>query len=160
MTGRTALVPAFTGPVAYSSVWTWLAVAAVLAVVTYYAGAMWLTRPRKPEPVSSKEIDVTDARDRTLARLAAIEAALAAGTIGERTAYGQVSTAARGFVEEVTGAPVTRMTLEDVTASGLPRIPGLVGLLYPPQFAPERESSPAAAIDAARELVATWPGSR
>ena len=61
-----------TGPVGYSAVWGWLALAAVLVVVAWYAGVAWWARPRR-RPAADRPAPLPDVRQRHLAELDRIE---------------------------------------------------------------------------------------
>lgn len=143
-------------PVGYSSLWGWLAVAAVLLVVLWYVGvALWARRGR-PRPVV---VPVATARERALAALDEVHRGVASGQLADRDGYQRTSTIVRTFVADTTGLPTHTMALADLREAGVPHLAETVALMYPPEFAPA--GTPAAEpIDAtlhrARELVASW----
>ena len=143
-----------TGPLGYSGWLLLTAVAAVLVVAGLWAFLGWdrwagrrRRRPLAPPP---------DLRQRTLDRIDVVQAAVADGRLDPRHAAAELSRLVRGYVGTVTGRPVSSMTLADLRASGLPRIPDLVAVLYPPQFAPDAQPDTLALVDLAREVVTTW----
>lgn len=147
-----------TDPVGYSPVWAWLAVAAIVVVVAWYAGVTlwahargWAATASRPTPVS--------ARQRALGDLDLIAAQVASGDLPERAGYQQMSRVVRAFVAEVTGMPTHSMALADLQAAGVHGVAEAVALMYPPEFAP----APAPQLEPldqtlarARHLVATW----
>ena len=149
----------FTGPVGYSTVWGWLALAAVLVVVAWYAGVAWWARPRR-RPAADRPAPLPDVRQRHLAELDRIEQDVLAGRISARAGYQRTSLTVRTFVTEAGGVPARTMALADLRAAGQPRLADAVALMYPPEFAPaEAEPSDGhlrATLGRAMELVATW----
>ena len=149
----------FAGPVGYSAVWGWLALAAVLVVVAWYAGVAWWARPRR-RPAGERPAPLPDVRQRHLAELDRIEQDVHAGRITARAGYQRTSLTVRTFVTEAGGVPARTMTLTDLRAADQPRLADAVALMYPPEFAPaEAQSSDGHLRDTlgrARELVATW----
>ena len=149
----------FTGPVGYSAVWGWLALAAVLVVVAFYAGVAWWARPRR-HPAADRPAPLPDVRQRHLAELDRIEQDVLAGRLTARAGYQRTSLTVRTFVTEAGGIPARTMALADLRAAGQPRLADAVELMYPPEFAPA-EAEPAdgqlqATLDRARKLVVTW----
>lgn len=149
----------FTGPVGYSAVWAWLALAAVLVVVAYYAGVLWWARPGRG-PAADRPAPLPDVRRRHLAELDRIEQDVLAGRITARAGYQRASLTVRTFVTEAGGVPARSMALADLRAAGQPRLAAAVALMYPPEFAPT-EAAPTdghlrETLGRARELVATW----
>lgn len=147
-----------TDPVAYSSWWLWLAVAAIVLVLGWYVGVTlwahargWVATDRRPTPVG--------ARERALGDLDLIAQQVASGRLPERGGYQQMSLVVRTFVAEVTGLPAHSMALADLRAAGVQGVAEAVALMYPPEFAP----APAPQYEPldhtlarARHLVATW----
>lgn len=147
----------FTDPIGYSSIWIWLAVAALLLVLGWYAGvtiwahaSQWRRGRGQPEP---------SARDRALFELDRIGQQVAAGGMSERDGYQQMSRVVRGFVSESTGLPTHSMALADLHAAGVTGVAEAIALMYPPEFAP----APAPQYEPidhtlarARALVVSW----
>ena len=147
-----------TGPVGYSALWGWLALAAVLVVVAWYAGVTWWARARR-RPAADRPAPLPDVRQRHLAELDRIERDVPDGRMSARAGHQRTSLTVRSFVAEAGGVPAHTMALADLRAAGQPRLADAVALMYPPAFAPA-EAEPAgscgATLDRARELVATW----
>lgn len=150
----------FAEPVAYGGHWLWLALAAVLLAVAWYLGVWLWSIPRKPKPAPQRTVNLPDLRTRHLAELDRIEAGVRTGELPERDAYQQMSTLVRSFVSGVSGIPTETMTLSDLRAAGLPRLPETVELMYPPEFSPDPVDDPeqrlTTTLSRARELVSTW----
>ncbi len=144
-----------TGPFGYSGRLALLAVGCVVLVVAVHAFLAWRALRRGADPV----VDAgppPGLREETLARIDAIGTEVAAGRLDRRSATTSLSPLVRGYVAARTGRAVTVMTLADLEGSGLPRVPELVGVLYPPQFAPESDADTLELVGRAREVVATW----
>jgi hypothetical protein len=144
-----------TGPLGYSGWLAALAVTCVAVVLGVHALLAWRGLRADPRRVHV-ERPPAGLRDATLARIDAIGAEVAAGRLDRRSATTALSPLVRGFVGAVTGRPLASMTLADLEASRLPRVPELVGVLYPPQFAPESSVDTLDLVARAREVVATW----
>jgi hypothetical protein len=144
-----------TGPLGYSGWLVVLAVACVAVVVGVHALLAWRGLRADP-PRVRVERPSPDLLVETLARIDAIGAEVAAQRLDRRSATTALSPLVRGFVGAVTGRPLAAMTLTDLEESGLPRVPELVGVLYPPQFAPESSADTLDLVARAREVVATW----
>lgn len=144
-----------TGPLGYSGWVALLGLACVLLVAGGYAFLAW--RGLRPDPRPEEHPTPTPGlREDTLARIDAVGTSVAAGRLDRRDATTALSPIVRGYVGAMTGRPVSSMTLADLEASGLPRVPELVSVLYPPQFAPESSADTMHLVARAREVVATW----
>lgn len=154
-------VDEFVGPVGYAGPWTWLPWVLVLAVVAYYAWVV-LGGRRQPEAeeefVSSKNPADT-LRGRRLQEFDRIDQAVRSGQLPLREGFQRLSANVRTFVGEVTDVPARTMTLEELRASGHPRVAEAIAAMYPPEFEPGETASYddfARSLQQARELVRTW----
>ena len=144
-----------TGPIGYSGWLLALGLGCGLAVAGGAAFLVWWALRSDARPATPAPRD-TDLRRETLDHLDGIRAELAAGRLEPRAAADGCSRLVRAYVSDVTGRPVTSMTLADLRGSGVPGLPELVAVLYPPQFAPDVAEGTLALVDRAREVVATW----
>ncbi|GAA3803686.1 hypothetical protein [Nocardioides panacisoli] len=150
----------FHGPVGYSDLWLWLAVAGVALVALYYLAAWLLTRPRPTGPGRwSRTTDVPSARREHLERIDAIEADVRAGRIPARVGHQRLSEVVRSYVEAVSALPARTMALADFRAHAPAPLADAIELMYPPEFAPEpavaQERFDLAVRDG-RRLVTSW----
>jgi hypothetical protein len=150
----------FHGPVGYSHLWLWLAVAAVLVVALYYLAAWLLTRPRRSGPAGrGRTTDVPGARRDHLQRIDAIEADVRAGRLPARVGHQRLSEVVRSYVQAVSQLPALTMALADFRAQAPAPLADAIELMYPPEFAPD---GPIAlerfdqALRDGRRLVASW----
>ena len=150
----------FHGPVGYSHLWLWLAVAGVVLVALYYLAAWLLTRPR-PDGAGrwSRTADVPGARREHLQRIDAIEADVRAGRIPARVGHQRLSEVVRSYVEAVSALPALTMALADFRAQAPAPLADAIELMYPPEFAPDRTVAQERfdqAVRDGRRLVASW----
>lgn len=165
---QTRLPREFHGPISHSSLWLWLALAALAAVAVYYAGVTWWGRPRRTtapaEPVPAPAPPPVDPRPGHLAELDRIAREVADGRLPARVGHQEVSRTVRSYVSAVSPLPADRMTLADLrsVAHGNRTIllADAIELMYPPSFAPSEEGRAAErfpeAVIRARQLVTSW----
>ena len=150
----------FTGPVGYSHLWLWLAVAGVALVALYYLVVWLLTRPRRTGPTMwGRMTDVPNARRDHLQRIDAIEAEVRAGRLAARTGHQQLSEVVRSYVEAVSALPARTMALADFRAHAPAPLADAIELMYPPEFAPDppvAQERFEQAVRDSRRLVASW----
>ncbi|MBS4751659.1 hypothetical protein KG112_02410 [Nocardioides sp. zg-ZUI104] len=149
----------FTGPVAHSSLWLWLAVALAVLVVAYYVLSWWLTRPPRPPKVLRVDVDTPGLRAVHLSRLDALVAQVQAGELSARDGHQGLSEVVRSYVASVTTLPARSMALADFRSSAPPELTEAIELMYPPEFAPDDAIAAERFADAvahARRLVSTW----
>ena len=161
-----------TDPVAYAALWSYLAVGLPLLVVAWYAGVTWLTRDRSVSHVPGW-LRLWRARRAHLRELDRIETGRREGELSTRRASQAISATVRSFVSEVGDVDTRAMNLEQLRASGVPRVAAVVELVYPPAFQPgdggdgrddrdgerpDEDERLGEALTDARELVTAWPG--
>ncbi len=154
----------FHGPVAYSALWPWLAVAGLLLVAGYYAVALWLTRPRRPMAAGwFGRADVPSLRRVHLERIDRVEADVRAGRLSLRDGHQRLSEIVRSYVDAVSDLPATSMALADFRVAAPRPLTDAIELMYPPEFAPDDADGPGLAAERfdealrhARRLVASW----
>lgn len=154
----------FAGPIAYSHLWLWIAIALVVAVVLYYVLAWWLTRPPRVRTVAAAPVVVVppNARAEHLARIDAVAAQVDDGTMTPRAGHQELSEVVRSYVETVTTLPARTMALADFRAQAPQELVDAIELMYPPEFAPDDDLARehfATAVDRARALVGQWAAS-
>lgn len=148
-------------PAHYSSLWTWLGVAALVAAL---ALVLWAYLPRRtPRPVAEEEpappvIDVEAIKTKYLALIDQLEARRRDGALSERGLHHELSMTLRRFVNETGGPPATNMTPTDLRGAGLAQVAGTVEHYWEPQFSASGsvavgDSPPA---ERAREVVRRW----
>lgn len=151
----------FNGPVAYGDRWLWFALLGLVLVAVYYLAVLWFTRDRtRTGPMPWSRPDVPSARQRHLARIDRIEAAVRAGEVSARDGHQQLSEAVRSYVGEVSNLPAPTMTLADLRLERARPLADAIELMYPPEFAPDDVGQARElfdqAVHQARRLVASW----
>ncbi|MGA7203026.1 MAG: hypothetical protein WBX27_00180 [Specibacter sp.] len=150
---------AFYAPVGYPLWWPLAGVGLVLACLGWTGWVLLQTRPgndadvpgflapRNPETVRARYLGV----------IGGICARHDAGGLTLRAAHGELSTAVRSFVYEMTGVKAQRMTLAELRERQLPLVADAVAAFYPAEFAvaggPVDVASSAAF---ARNVVTSW----
>ena len=152
----------FAGPVGYSSLWLWLAVAGFAVVASYYLVAWFLTRPPRAAGTRwARPADVPDARREHLRRIDAIEAEVRAGRLELRLGHQQLSEVVRSYVQAVSHLPARTMALADFRSQAPAPLTSAIELMYPPEFAPDGGDHQGherfeRAVLASRRLVTSW----
>lgn len=156
-----------TGPVAYPGWLVLVVVVPPLLVVAYYVAVTWWTRPVGDGP----GVDVDAARRACLRELDAIEVEATAGTLPARIAHQRISATVRRFLADVGEPAAAARTRARADAEGPPPLAELLGVVYPPEFAPGEPGEPGAAgvpgeaggpgrldraLHGARDLVGAW----
>ena len=148
-------------PVAYSVLWTYVAIGLPLLVIAWYAGVTWVTRDRSVSHAPGW-FRLWRARRAHLRELDRIEAAQREGELSARRAHQAISSTVRSFVSQVGEVDTRSMNLEQLRESGVPQVVVVVELVYPPSFRPRDEGQAdqrlGEALTDARELVTAWPG--
>lgn len=141
-------------PVGYAEPWLLYAALALLAVAGYYLAVWRLTRAGRRGAARK-----ASARRSSLSRLQAVAGDVEHGRISPRRGHQLISETVRAFAAERTGLRARSMTLADLERQAPQELVDLVGLLYPPEFAPGEEHPREAfdeALARARELVTSW----
>lgn len=149
-------VAEFTGPLGYSSLWVWSAIAALVLVVLFYlAVILWSYGGQSDR---SPRVDIGAARSRAMSELDRIGHQVYAAEVSERVGHQQLSAVIRGFVSSVSTLPAHTMTLADLREAGVPHLADTIALLYPPEFAPEVAATEpfAVTLDHGRQVVLSW----
>jgi hypothetical protein len=150
----------FSGPVGYSHLWLWLAVAGVALVALYYLAVWLLTRPKRGGTTMwGRMTDVPSARRDHLQRIDAIEADVHSGRLPARVGHQRLSEVVRSYVETVSALPARTMALADFRAQAPAPLADAIELMYPPEFAPDAAVAHERfdrAVREGRKLVASW----
>jgi len=147
-------------PANYSSLWTWLGVAAVVIAV----GALgWAFLPRRqptvtPAPLPPPHVlDLAGVKDKYLTMIDQLDARHADRQLSDRALHHQLSMVLRQFVHEAAGLPATNMTPADLQARGLPAVAGTVERYWEPQFSPlGTTQSVEPSAERARQVIRRW----
>lgn len=156
---RAALdAPDLYGPMAY---WPWWVLGALIiaAVFILYAGLWIFGRPRgilEPPPPPPRQVDVRSVKQKYLDLVDEVAVEHAKGDLSPRELSQRLSLVLRFFAHEASGIEAEVMTLEDMKVARVPLVPGAVERYYPSSFMRQAKDDPAAAIDTARRVVATW----
>ena len=115
---------------------------------------------RKPKPIKPKVISKMAAdqiKSKYLKTINEIETKYKAHEIDDREAYLQLSSAVRGFVQEMTGVRAMNLTLHEISGLGMPSLHNLIAEFYRPEFAFDSEGAdtPKSIADA-RTVVEKW----
>ena len=80
------------------------------------------------------------------------------GRVDARTSHRELSAAVRAFIDDVSGATTSRMTLSDLGSRGpgLAPVTHVVLQLYPGEFGPDPARPIRPAAEAAKAVVAQW----
>lgn len=153
----------FYPPMTYHWIWSVLGWMALLAVVGWAGFIWWRTRPARPAPPPrpvpmNPGWRLARAKYDTMAQIDQIVWECEQGRIDARTAHRQLSAAMRAFVDDVSGAATSRMTLSDLGARGpgLASVTHVVHQLYPGEFGPDPARPIRPAAQAAKAVVAQW----
>lgn len=145
-----------TGPVAYPGWLVLVVVVPPLLVVAYYVTVTWWTRPVRDHP----GVDVDAARRACLSELDAIEVAATAGDLSPRLAHQRISATVRRFLADVGEPAAAARTRARADAEGPRPLADLLGVVYPPEFAPGEQTGQTGRLDralrGARDLVGAW----
>lgn len=117
-------------------------------------------RKRKPKPIKPKVMSKKTAdqiKANYLKIIDEIEKNYNDKKIDDREAYLQLSSAVRGFVQEMTGVRAMNLTLHEISGLGMPSLHNLIAEFYRPEFAFDSEgaNTPKSILDA-RTVVEKW----
>lgn len=147
-------------PAQYSPMWLLLGIAALLAIVAYFAIVALLTR-RRMRTVRTKgahpPVDLTKLQQQSLEKVDEIERAARHREISQRTASEQLSEVVRDYVTAMTEIPADKMTLEQLRQSPLRATADAVAQFYPAVFAATPPHNFERSLQAARQVLAGCP---
>jgi hypothetical protein len=149
-------------PIDYSSLWLWLGVACLVSIVLIVTAILFFTRHKEPKTIASLKPatvnkDFEAIRAKYLKIIEAIKSDYARKAVSARTAHQQISLAVRKFVFEFSGIPAHHLTLTDLKKSAdLNELSGLIGKIYPPEFAKVDKGSVDEASANAEEVIRKW----
>jgi hypothetical protein len=152
----------FFGPYQYPHWVLWLVFGLVLlALVAAWVVFVLRFSARRLPPSARRAaaqavVDLPSVRLRYLGLIDEVEAASAAGRLGERAVHSRLSLLLRFFVHETAGADTHVMTLADLREADLPQVADAVEQWYPPAFAERHPGDPGRAVETAREVVRSW----
>lgn len=112
-------------------------------------------KPVQPKPISKRASD--QIKTHYLNLINEIENKYKEGSIDDREAYIQLSSAVRGFVQEMTGVRAMNLTLHEISGLGMPSLHNLIAEFYRPEFSFENDDAdtPRSIINA-RTVVEKW----
>ncbi len=153
----------FYPPMTYHWIWSFLGWVLILAVLGWGVVVWYRTRRVRPGP-APRAVPVhpgwrlARAKHVTIDQIDRIVWDVEQGRVDSRTAHRQLSAIVRTFIDEVSNAGTSRMTLSDIGSRGpgLGPVAHVVHQLYPGEFGtdPTRPVRPAA--EAAKAVVAQW----
>lgn len=135
-----------------------LVVAIVLLVVVVAAILLIaLLRPRRrASPVATRPGGLAGIKADHHARVSAIEAEFAAGTLSARQAHHRLSAVVRDFGRAVSGIDAPVMTLTELQSVSLPAVTTAVAEYYPAAFEPQDRADISSAVVRARQVIESW----
>ena len=90
------------------------------------------------------------------ARISAIEAEFAAGTLSARRAHHRLSAVVRDFGRAVSGIDAPVMTLTELQSVSLPTVTTAVAEYYPAAFEREDRTDISSSVVRARQVIESW----
>ncbi|OMH36868.1 hypothetical protein [Tersicoccus sp. Bi-70] len=166
----------FYGPLPYEPVWLWIGLGILAAVVAWYVWALVSTRRSRRKWQLPGAQGLPRLRQEYLARIDAVAAAVDRGELTARQAHQRLSRLVRVFAHQASGVSTHTMTLADLRAlptapqeassassastANTPAVAGVadaVAVLYPAEFGVPEAADARRAVDAAREVVRSWP---
>lgn len=106
------------------------------------------------QPVSTQ--DIHGLQMKYLKELDTVEQEFRKGSLSIRKAYQRMSSIVRRFVQERTGVKTHTYTLEDIRKSNMPRLEGIVGEFYSPEFSVKSEGDVFEALEKSRRMIEEW----
>jgi hypothetical protein len=146
------------GPTPYSSWWLWTAVLLLLVLIAWYAGVFMLTLPnrrlRDLPLVGAVHGDMV--RRRFARTIRQIGERYRSGDLAAAQAGAAISSALRGFLQQVTGVRAQYMQVDEIAAGELARAAPLLEQLVDVQFNAASQVDIAAVGESAEELIRSW----
>ncbi|MDN4638954.1 hypothetical protein QCD70_01730 [Agreia sp. PsM10] len=128
----------------------------VLVVVAILLIALLRRRRPAPSPVPMRPGGLAGIKADHHARVSAIEAEFAAGTLSARRAHHRLSAVVRDFGRAVSGIDAPVMTLTELQSVSLPTVTTAVAEYYPAAFEPEDRADISSAVARARQVIESW----
>jgi hypothetical protein len=146
------------GPTPYSSWWLWTAVLLLVVLIAWYAGVFVLTLPnrrlRDLPLVGAVHGDMV--RRRFARTIHQIGERYRSGDLAAAQAGAAISSALRGFLQQVTGVRAQYMQVDEIAAGELARAAPLLEQLVDVQFNAASQVDIAAVGESAEELIRSW----
>ena len=128
----------------------------VLVVVTILLIALLGRRRPATSPAPMRPGGLAGIKADHHARISAIEAEFAAGTLSARRAHHRLSAVVRDFGRAVSGIDAPVMTLTELQSVSLPTVTTAVAEYYPAAFEPEDRADISSAVARARQVIESW----
>jgi len=128
----------------------------VLVVVAILLIALLRRRRPVPSPAPMRPGGLAGIKADHHARVSAIEAEFAAGTLSARRAHHRLSAVVRDFGRAVSGIDAPVMTLTELQSVSLPTVTTAVAEYYPAAFEPEDRADISSAVARARQVIESW----
>jgi hypothetical protein len=144
-------------PIGYGGAWLGVGIVLVLVVVAAILVILLVrarVRPGRNRPVPPGGLAGLKADYH--ARVSAIEAEFAAGTLSARGAHHRLSAVVRSFGRAVSGIDAPVMTLTELQSSSLLTVTSAVAEYYPASFEAENRSEISSAVQKARQVIESW----
>jgi hypothetical protein len=146
------------GPMRYSSLWLWLGLMLLAAVILWYVGVFVWTMPSqrlRRIPVI-RSLHGTLLRRRFTRTIRTIDENHRAGDISAAQACAQMSRVLRSFLHQATGTRAQYMHVDDITDSDLAEAAPLFSKLNDARFNTASQVNVGQVGSAAEELIRTW----
>jgi len=146
------------GPTPYSSWWLWTAVLLLLVLIAWYAGVFVLTLPnrrlRDLPVVGAVRGDIV--RRRFARTVHQIGERYRSGDLAAAPAGAAISSALRGFLEQVTGVRAQYMQVDEIAAGELARAAPVLEQLIDAQFNAASQVDVGAVSESTEGLIRSW----
>jgi hypothetical protein len=146
------------GPMPYSSLWLWLGLLLLIAVICWYIGVFVWTLPSqrlRRLPVV-RSVHATLLRRRFVNTIRTIDEEYRAGDLSAAQACAQMSRTLRSFLHQATGARAQYMHVDEIARSALALSAPLFATLNDARFNSSSHVDVGQASSAAQELIRTW----
>ena len=146
------------GPTRYSSLWLWLGLLLLVAVIAWYAGVFVWTMPSqrlRRIPVI-RSMHYTLLRRRFTRTIRSIDESYRAGDLSAAQACAQMSHTLRSFLHQATGARAHYMHLDDIADSDLADAAPVFEALNDARFNTASQVNVGQVGASAQELIRTW----
>jgi hypothetical protein len=149
-------------PVQYDLIWMIIGLTIVIAIVVWYALALWLTRHKKPKKLDSLKklpppVDLDTLKAKYLKFIEELYQRYLRKELKLRDLHLYLSITVRYFVYEASGFPAPLLTLSDLKRAPYPKLTKLIGDYYPEEFAVIGKGDAATSKNAAIGFITQWP---